>query len=122
MNDKTRESYDNGTYQETNENNPIDEIEQRALSMIKALYDKLMQEYALATPYAEGFIVPQTYYIPVGITEKSVIHFVHCFNLFRWNTFYFQLTFLYIFLFFTLMFNIFFGHFNHLYNIIFSIR
>ena len=39
-------------------------------------YDKLMQEYALATPYTEGFIVPQTYYIPVGITEKSVIHFL----------------------------------------------
>ncbi len=39
-------------------------------------YDKLMQEYALATPYEDGLIVPETYYIPVGISEKHLIHFL----------------------------------------------
>lgn len=39
-------------------------------------YAKLMQEYALATPYVDGFIVPETYYIPVGISEKHLIHFL----------------------------------------------
>ena len=39
-------------------------------------FDKLMQEYSNATPYVDGFIVPDTYYIPVGITEKHVIHFL----------------------------------------------
>lgn len=39
-------------------------------------YEKLMQEYALATPYVDGFIVPESYYIPVGISEKHLIHFL----------------------------------------------
>lgn len=39
-------------------------------------YEKLMQEYAQATPYVDGFIVPETYYIPVGISEKHLIHFL----------------------------------------------
>jgi len=39
-------------------------------------YEKLMQEYAQATPYIDGFIVPETYYIPVGISEKHLIHFL----------------------------------------------
>lgn len=39
-------------------------------------YEKLMQEYAAATPYIDGFIVPETYYIPVGISEKHLIHFL----------------------------------------------
>lgn len=39
-------------------------------------YEKLMQEYAQATPYVDGFIVPETYYIPVGISEKHLVHFL----------------------------------------------
>lgn len=39
-------------------------------------YEKLMQEYSNATPYVDGFLVPETYYIPVGITEKHLIHFL----------------------------------------------
>ncbi len=39
-------------------------------------YEKLHQEYAAATPYVEGLIVPETYYIPVGISEKHLIHFL----------------------------------------------
>ncbi|MBV5278538.1 MAG: endolytic transglycosylase MltG [Campylobacteraceae bacterium] len=39
-------------------------------------YDKLMQEYSNATPYVDGFLVPETYYIPVGISEKHLIHFL----------------------------------------------
>ncbi|AFL68458.1 hypothetical protein Sulba_1162 [Sulfurospirillum barnesii SES-3] len=39
-------------------------------------YEKLHEEYALATPYVDGFIVPETYYIPVGISEKHLIHFL----------------------------------------------
>lgn len=39
-------------------------------------YEKLMQEYANATPYVEGFLVPDTYYIPVGISEKHLVHFL----------------------------------------------
>jgi len=39
-------------------------------------YDTLMQEYAKATPYEDGFIVPETYYIPVGMNEKHLIHFL----------------------------------------------
>lgn len=39
-------------------------------------YEKLMQEYAQATPYVDGFIVPETYYIPMGISEKHLIHFL----------------------------------------------
>jgi UPF0755 protein len=39
-------------------------------------YDRLMQEYAASTPYADGLIVPETYYIPVGIKEKQLIHFL----------------------------------------------
>ena len=39
-------------------------------------YEKLMQEYARATPYIDGFLVPETYYIPVGMSEKHLIHFL----------------------------------------------
>lgn len=39
-------------------------------------YEKLMQEYAQATPYVDGFIVPETYYIPVGISEKHLVYFL----------------------------------------------
>nr|WP_306415369.1 endolytic transglycosylase MltG [Sulfurospirillum cavolei] len=39
-------------------------------------YETLQQEYAKATPYADGFIVPETYYIPVGIKEAQLIHFL----------------------------------------------
>ncbi|NCD12656.1 MAG: endolytic transglycosylase MltG [Epsilonproteobacteria bacterium] len=39
-------------------------------------YDTLHKEYAAATPYVDGFIVPETYYIPVGISEKNLIHFL----------------------------------------------
>lgn len=39
-------------------------------------YDTLMREYSLATPYVDGLIVPETYYIPIGIREKHLIHFL----------------------------------------------
>ena len=39
-------------------------------------YETLMQEYAKATPYIDGLIVPETYYIPVGIKEPQLIHFL----------------------------------------------
>ena len=39
-------------------------------------YDTLMQEYAKATPYEDGLIVPETYYIPVGMNEIHMIHFL----------------------------------------------
>ncbi len=39
-------------------------------------YEKLMEEYAAATPYVDGFLVPETYYIPVGISEKHLVHFL----------------------------------------------
>lgn len=39
-------------------------------------YDKLLSEYNGATPYVDGFLVPETYYIPIGINEKHLIHFL----------------------------------------------
>lgn len=39
-------------------------------------YEKLMAEYSAATPYVDGFLVPETYYIPVGMNEKQLIHFL----------------------------------------------
>lgn len=39
-------------------------------------YDKLLAEYNAATPYVDGFLVPETYYIPIGINEKHLIHFL----------------------------------------------
>ncbi len=39
-------------------------------------YDTLMKEYEAATPYVDGFLVPETYYIPMGISEKYLIHFL----------------------------------------------
>ncbi len=39
-------------------------------------YEKLLAEYSAATPYVDGFLVPETYYIPIGINEKHLIHFL----------------------------------------------
>ncbi|MDD2382550.1 MAG: endolytic transglycosylase MltG [Sulfurospirillaceae bacterium] len=39
-------------------------------------YEKLLQEYTQATPYIDGFLVPDTYYIPIGMNEKDMIHFL----------------------------------------------
>ena len=39
-------------------------------------YEKLSQEYASMTPYNDGLIVPETYYIPVGIKKRQAIHFL----------------------------------------------
>lgn len=39
-------------------------------------YDILLKEYTQATPYVDGFLVPETYYIPIGISEKHLIHFL----------------------------------------------
>jgi UPF0755 protein len=39
-------------------------------------YDKLLAEYTAQTAYVDGFLVPETYYIPVGINEKHIIHFL----------------------------------------------
>ena len=39
-------------------------------------YDKLLAEYTAQTAYVDGFLVPETYYIPIGINEKHVIHFL----------------------------------------------
>ncbi len=39
-------------------------------------YEKLMLEYSNQTAYVDGFLVPETYYIPVGINEKHLIHFL----------------------------------------------
>ena len=39
-------------------------------------YDKLIAYYNEATPYVDGFLVPETYYIPVGMDEKEVIGFL----------------------------------------------
>ena len=39
-------------------------------------YEKLLQEYTQATPYVDGFLVPETYYVPIGISEKHLIHFL----------------------------------------------
>lgn len=39
-------------------------------------YETLLQEYAKATPYVDGFLVPETYSIPIGIHEKHLIYFL----------------------------------------------
>jgi len=39
-------------------------------------YEKLLAEYNAKTPYVDGFLVPETYYIPIGINEKHLIHFL----------------------------------------------
>lgn len=36
----------------------------------------LKKEYAHLSPEIEGFIVPETYYLPIGISEKHIIHFL----------------------------------------------
>lgn len=39
-------------------------------------YDTLLNEYTKATPYMDGFLVPETYYVPIGISERHLIHFL----------------------------------------------
>lgn len=49
-------------------------------STLNLSYDKLIQYYNEATPYADGFLVPETYHVPIGIDEQELIEVIGSFS------------------------------------------